>query len=135
MIPDKFPEAKLNNNSKEQGLLVNLAFTPVLPFWVINAFYRMYKKNGIQLWCFITRTKQTSTPSVWYHFLACMVFFLFNEGSLVYFRQITTSAEVIYQKRLFWDASKFVFIYNYVVKHKGRKYRQAFCLYNLPHSA
>ena len=39
-----------------------------------------------------------------------LIFCLYNEGSLVYFRQIATSAEAMYQKRSFWNASKFVFI-------------------------
>ena len=42
--------------------------------------------------------------------LFSLIFCLYNEGSLVYFRQKSTSAETIYQKRSFWDASKFVFI-------------------------
>ena len=39
---------------------------------------------------------------------------LFNEGSLVYSKQIENL-----QKWSFWDASKFAFIYNYVVKRQA----------------
>ena len=35
---------------------------------------------------------------------------MFNERSIVYFRQVPTSAEETYQKWSFWVASKFVLI-------------------------
>ena len=59
------------------------------------------------------------------------IFCLYNERSLVYFRQITTSVEEIYQKRSSLDASKFVFIIIlYVVKRKGRK---LLVIFHIPH--
>ena len=52
-----------------------------------------------------------SDKANFHSFILGSPFSLYNEWSLVYFRQITTSsAEVIYQKRLFLDASKFVFV-------------------------
>ena len=40
--------------------------------------------------------------------LFSLIYCLYNEGSLVYFRQIPNSAEVIYEKQS--DLSKFVFV-------------------------
>ena len=60
--------------------------------------------------------------------LFSLIFCLLNEGLLVYFRRITTSAEVIYQKRLFWNASKFVFIIIMLSSVKNASKKQAFYL-------
>ena len=46
-----------------------------------------------------------------------LIFCLYNEGHLFILGKY--SAEAIYLKRSFWDAS--ICIYNYVVKRKGRK--------------
>ena len=58
--------------------------------------------------CFITRIKRSSNPDLYFMISFSLIFCLYNEESLVYFRQITTSAKEIYHKRSFWDASKFV---------------------------
>ena len=69
------------------------------------AIYRVYKKRNLTF--ILYNSDKTSTPSFWINVSWSLVCFV---RSLFYFRQMTTSAEQLYQKQSFWDASKFVLI-------------------------
>ena len=90
--------------------------------WFGSAEYRVYKKRNPTLMLY-NSDKQNFHSSI-LALLFSLIFCLFNEGSLAYFRQITNSAEVTLLPEVVILRFLKICIYNYVVRRKGRNERQ-----------